>query len=188
MIIGLVGTVVVIAVVIVGTVMFNKVSAALSAGSGTATITWVPVPNNGNTTVNPPQSFRGTVGGHPVSGVASVTLPTTFNPLNGPSGIENVQLFHYRGTFAGKPFVLGVSIGAPQGVAISGQQGDFVITGTYDGQMVKAVLGPPASPNQTSPPIPFHGTIGKWSVTGTIHFPVGSSQMQIAKATYRLSS
>jgi len=188
MIIGLVCAVVVIAAVLAGIAIFNKASAALSAGSGTATITWTPAPDNGNAAGNPPQSFRGTIGGHTVSGVANFASPDRFNPLGGPSGIENAQILHYRGTFAGKPFVLGLSIGAQPGVAINSQQGDFVIKGTYDGQRVNAILGPPVNPNQSSPPIPFHGTIGKWTVVGTIHLPAGTSQKQIASATYSISS
>jgi hypothetical protein len=182
MFIGLVGAVVVIAVVIVGVFIFNEASAALSAGSGTATITWTSAPNNGDTTGNPPQSFSGNIGGHPVSGVSTFTLPSTFNPLNGstPADLHNVQFFHYKGTFGGKPFALGVGI--------SGHQDAFLITGTYDGEMVKAVVGPPASPNLSSPPIPFHGTIGKWKVTGVIHFPSGSGQKHTATATYNVTS
>jgi hypothetical protein len=97
-----------------------------------------------------------------------------------PPFLQNVQYFHYKGTFAGKPFALGVGI--------STKQVAFVITGTYDGQTVKAVVGLPASPNLRSPPIPFHGTIGKWKVTGIIHSPTGTSQMQTATATYTVSS
>jgi hypothetical protein len=173
--------VVVIAIVIVGIIVFNEASAALSAGSGTVTITWTPAPNNGDTTGNQPQSFSGNIGGHSVSGVATFTLPSTSNPLKGSTPfLQNVQYFHYKGTFAGKPFALGVGI--------STKQVAFVITGTYDGQTVKAVVGLPASPNLRSPPIPFHGTIGKWKVTGIIHSPTGTSQMQTATATYTVSS
>jgi hypothetical protein len=81
--IGLIGAVVVIAIVIVGIIVFNEASAALSAGSGTVTITWTPAPNNGDTTGNQPQSFSGNIGGHSVSGVATFTLPSTSNPLKG---------------------------------------------------------------------------------------------------------
>ena len=181
MIIEVVGTVIVIAVVIVGIFVFSEASAALLAGSGTAMITWTPAPNNGDTTGNPPQSFSGNIGGHPVSGVARFTLPSTSDPLAGTTpALQNVQYFHYKVTFAVKPFALGVGI--------STQQVAFVITGTYDGQTVKAVVGPPAHPNLSSPPIPFHGTIGKWKVTGIIHSPTGTSQMQTATAAYTVSS
>jgi hypothetical protein len=73
-------------------------------------------------------------------------------------------------------------------VGISAHQNAFLITGTYDGQMVNAVVGPPPSPNLNSPPIPFHGTIGKWKVTGVIHSPSGSGQKQTATATYSVTS
>jgi hypothetical protein len=119
MIIGLVGAVIVIAVVIVGIFVFNEASAALSAGSGTATITWTPAPSNGDTTGNPTQSFSGDIGGHPVSGVATFTFPSSPNPLAGTTLTstptpQNLQYSHYKGTFAGKPFALGVGISARQ--------------------------------------------------------------------------
>jgi hypothetical protein len=98
--IGLIGAVVVIAIVIVGIILFNKASAALSAGTGTATITWTSAPNNGDSAGNPPQSFSGNISGHPASGVSTFALPSTFNPLNGstPADLHNVQFFHYKGT------------------------------------------------------------------------------------------
>lgn len=100
LIIGPVAAVVVVAVVIVGIFAFNEASAALSAGSGTATITWTPAVNNGDTTGNPPQSFTGNIGGHSLSGVATFTLPTsTTSPLVGTKvASSDVQIFRYQGT------------------------------------------------------------------------------------------
>jgi len=121
------------------------------------------------------------IGGHSVSGIATFTLPSASKPLQGSTpDLQSVQYFHYQGTFAGKPYSVGVGI--------STQQTAFVITGTYDRQTVKAVVGPQASSNLHSSPIPFHGTIGRWKVAGVIHGPTGTGQMQTATATYTVSS
>jgi hypothetical protein len=189
LIFGIIGAAIVVVVVIVGIFVFSEASAAISAGSGTATITWTPAPNNGNTIGNPPQSFAGNIGGHSVSGVATLTLPTgSTNPFLTTTGAsKDVQVFRYKGSFAGKSFDIGVLIGTPLSPSSSGAE-SFTITGTYDGQTVHADLGAPTNPNLSSPPIPFHGTIGKWKVTGAIHGPTGTSQKQTATATYTVSS
>jgi hypothetical protein len=175
--VGVVGAAVVVVLVVLGVFVFFKVSAAISAGSGTATLTWAPTLASGN---NPPQPFTGTIGGHPVSGVSTFVLPT--NPT-GPDALRNVQVFHYKGSFDGKSFDLGGQIG---GQSINSVV--LLITGTYDGQAVHAVLAPLSNPNLNNPPIPFHGTIGKWKVKGIIRGPTGSGQKQSATATYTVSS
>jgi hypothetical protein len=199
-VIGVIGAVVVIALVIVGILVFNMESAALSAGSGTATITWIRAPDNGNSSSNPPQPFTGTIGGHAVSGVATFSGAATITEpiengsgseiVSGRSGIATIPYFHYRGTLAGKAFDLGLSFGIPKSGGAGLQLTDFVISGTYDGNKVSATIEPPtktSSINQSSPPLPFHGTIGKWKVTGTIHLPSGTNK-QTATATYTLTS
>jgi hypothetical protein len=180
LIIGIVGAAVVVVLVILGVFVFFKVSAAISAGSGTATITWTPAQGDDNSETGPPQPFTGTIGGHSVSGVSTFVLPA--NPT-GPDPLRNVQIFHYKGSFDGKSFNLGGQIG---GKTIN--TAVLLITGTYDGQAVHAVLSPPSSPNLSNPPIPFHGTIGKWKVKGIISLPTGSGQKQTATATYTVSS
>jgi hypothetical protein len=197
-VIGVIGAVVVIALVVVGILVFNMASAALSAGSGTATITWIQAPDNGNSSSNPPQPFTGTIGGHAVSGVATFSGAATITEpiengsgseiVSGRSGVATIQYFHYRGTFAGKAFDLGLSIGIPKSGGAGLQITDFVISGTYAGDKVSATIEPPKSSiNQSSPPLAFHGTIGKWKVTGTIHLPSGTNK-QTATATYTLTS
>lgn len=180
LIVGLVGAVVVVVLVVLGILVFFKVSAAISAGSGTATLTWTPTLGSGDSDTGPPQPFTGTIGGHPVSGVSTFVLPTN---ATGPDALTNTQIFRYKGSFDGKSFNLGVRIG---GQTIN--TAVLVITGTYDGQAVHAVLSPPSNPNLNNPPIPFHGTIGKWKVKGIIRGPTGSGQKQTATATYTVSS
>jgi hypothetical protein len=180
LVIGIVGAAVVVVLVVLGVFVFFKVSAAISAGSGTATLTWTPALGSGDSDTGPPQPFTGTIGGHSMSGVSTFVLPA--NPT-GPDALRNAQVFHYKGSFDGKSFDLGGQIG---GQSINSVV--LLITGTYDGQAVHAVLSPPSNPNLTNPPIPFHGTIGKWKVKGIIRGPTGSGQKQTATATYTVSS
>lgn len=188
LIIGIIGGVVVIALVIAGIVIFDEASAAISAGSGTATISWVPAPDSGGTSGNPPQAFNGTIGGNSLTGVATTVLPTTVNPVGGSSGgSKYVQIFHYKGSFAGKTFNIGVSFKTPLSLNPSGST-SLIVNGTYDGQAVHAVVGEPNNPNQASPPVPFSGTIGKWRVLGFIHCCSGTPKQQTATANYSVSS
>jgi hypothetical protein len=186
---GIVGVVVIVALVIAGIFVFGAASAAISAGSGTATITWTPAPDSGDASSSPPQSFSGTINGHSLSGVATTAIPTgATNPFSGSTGApKEVQIFRYTGSFDGKPFDIGISIHYP--VSISSPNSTlFVIDGTYDGQPVHATLGAPANPNLSNPPIPFTGTIGSWRVTGIIHGPSDKSGKQTATATFTVSS
>jgi hypothetical protein len=189
LIIAIVGAVVVVAVVIVGIFVFDEASAAISAGSGTATISWVPAPGSGDTSGNPPQSFTGTVGSNSLSGVATTVLPTSgANPFGSTTGgSKYIQIFRYTGSFAGKPFNIGISFKAPLSVSTSSAT-SLIVNGTYDGQAVHAVVGAPSNPNQASPPVPFSGTIGKWRVSGTIHCCSGTPQKQTATASYTVNS
>jgi hypothetical protein len=180
LIVGIVGAAVVVVLVILGVFVFFKVSAAISAGSGTATITWTAAPGSENGSSNPPQPFTGTIGGHPVSGVSTFVFPS--NPTV-PDALKNAQIFRYKGSFDGKSFALDGQIGGQTVNTLV-----LLITGTYDGQAVHAVLAPPSNPNLSNPPIPFHGTIGKWKVKGIIRGPTGSGQKQTATATYTVSS
>jgi hypothetical protein len=179
LIVGIVGAAVVVVLVILGVFVFFKVSAAISAGSGTATITWTAAPGSENGS-SPPQPFTGTIGGHPVSGVSTFVFPS--HPT-GPDALKNAQIFRYKGSFDGKSFALDGQIGGQTVNTLV-----LLITGTYDGQAVHAVLAPPSNPNLSNPPIPFHGTIGKWKVKGIIRGPTGSGQKQTATATYTVSS
>jgi hypothetical protein len=181
LIFGVLGALVVIALVIGGVVIFNKANAALSAGSGTATITWTST-SGGASNSNPAQSFTGTIGGHPVSGVATFTTPTTINPTSRTQLLTpGYPFFHYKGSFSGKTYNLGVGIST----AAEG----FVITGTYDGKKVNAIVSAPAntSGNSETTSASFHGTIGEWKVTGTIQGPTGSGRTKTVTATYTVS-
>ncbi|MGD0880983.1 MAG: hypothetical protein ABSB09_05400 [Acidimicrobiales bacterium] len=172
LIFGIVGVVIVVAVVIVGIFIFDETSAAIAAGSGTATITWTRAPGSVDTSTNPPQSFTGTVGGHSLVGVATFT---TANPSQGTT-----QVGHYRGTFDGKPYALDVRVDL--------RDLAFVVTGTYDGQAVHAVIRAPSNPDLSSSTASFSGTIGTWKVSGTLDIPTGTDQKQTATASYTVSS
>jgi hypothetical protein len=188
LIIGVIGAVVFAALVIAAIFIVSATSAAISAGSGTATISWVSAPGSGDTSGNPPQSFSGTINGHSLSGVATLAIPAGSNPLSDTTGPpKDVQIFRYKGSFAGKPFDIGLFIRLPvSAVSTSGEA--FAIEGTYDGQAVHAVIGETANPSLSNPPIPFSGTIGKWRVLGFIHGSTGTGQKQTATATFTVSS
>jgi hypothetical protein len=180
-IIGIVVVVLVAAVVIPGLFVFDAATAAIASGNGTATITWTPASDNGDTLGNPAQTFSGSINGNALSGLATFTIPTeSGNPALGSTPTsKELPYFHYKGSYAGKPFVLVVDVNL--------QNESFVANGRYDGQAVYAVIGPAGGSGLGNSPIPFHGTIGSWQVTGTVNFPTGSGR-QTATATFKVSS
>jgi len=189
LIIGVIGAVVVVALAIAAIFIVSATSAAISAGSGTATISWVPTAGSGDTSGIPPQSFAGSIGGNSLSGVATTVLPPGgTNPFGTTTGdSQYIQVFRYTGSFAGKPFNIGISFKAPLSLSASSKTSLFV-NGTYNGQAVHAVVGAPSNPNQASPSVPFSGTIGKWQVSGIIHCCSATNNERSATASYTVSS
>jgi hypothetical protein len=188
LIIWVIGAAVVTSLAIVGFVVFDEASAAISTGTGTATITWLTPTSGYPSTGNPPQPFTGTIAGHPVSGIATNPItPQGSDPGLAPGSIPStIKVFRYRGTFAGEPFDLGVFIHTP----FTGLNPYvlFTIKGTWNGQAVNAVVTTPVNANGPRPQILFHGTIGRWRVSGFIHGPTGTGRTQTVTATFTVSS
>ncbi len=187
---GVAAAVIVVGVVIAGLIVWSEAAAVISAGNGTATITWQPATGGGSSPGNPPQPFMGSMHGHAVSGLATAPLSTNgLNPPRSPSAARSeFQAFRYRGKFAGKPFDLGMYVRAPIGAstALAG----LVVKGSYNGEEVHAVVGdpPPASLDSGgSIQAGLHGTIGQWNVSGTISGPTGTPQRQTATATFAVT-
>jgi hypothetical protein len=190
LIFGVVAAVILVGVVIAGLLVWSEAAAVISAGNGTATITWNPATGGSTSLGNPPQPFTGSINGNAVSGLATTSLSTNSpNPLLNPSAAPSeVQMFRYRGKFAGKPFDLGMYVKVP--IKVSTALLSFVVKGTYNGQAVYAVVTPPpsTSPNGSgSSQADFHGTIGQWRVSGAISSPTGTSQRQTATTTFTVS-
>jgi len=190
LIFGVVAAVILVGVVIAGLIVWSEAAAVISAGNGTATITWQPAAGGGSSPGNPPQPFMGSINGHAVSGLATTPFSANgLNPLFSPSAAPSeFQVFRYRGQFAGKPFDLGMYVKAPieASTAFSG----FVVKGSYNGEEVHAVVAVPPSASLNSGgsiQANFHGTIGQWKVSGTISGPTGTPQKQTATATFTVS-
>ena len=161
-------------------------SGAVSAGKGTATIGWNPVPGAGgitNGSVGPPQPFTGTINGVAVSGVSTTLLTSnSLGSVTKPLSEKNIPIFRWKGTYGGKPFDLREILfddGSPFGVA-----------GTYGDQSVKASISGPTMQNadDVHVPIDFQATIGEWKVSGTISGPLGGGGKQTARATFTVAN
>jgi hypothetical protein len=191
LILGVVVAVILLGIVIAGLLVWSKASAVISAGNGTATITWTPVTGGSSSPGNPPQPFTGSINGNAVSGVATTPFSLNgLNPLLNPSAAPSeVQVFRYKGKFAGKSFDLGMYIKVPFNPSLTGGS-EFVVKGTYDGQAVHGVVTPPplTSINGSSSSLAnFHGTIGQWKVSGAISSSTGTSQTQTATARFTVT-
>ena len=177
-------SVAVVAVVIVAFLVADRVTSAIAVGSGTATVSWVPVPSDPNLAGNPPQRFTGTIGSAPLRGVATTPVTTAAaDPFRAGSSTTSVEIFRYTGTFDGRPFRLGVSVVGPIALSASGST-TLHVDGTWNGQAVHGVVTAPNDPNRPSPAIPFSGTIGSRKVTGALHCCTGTRTRQTASATY----
>jgi hypothetical protein len=185
---GLVSAVIAVGIVMSGLVAWSEASTIISAGRGTATLTWVRATSGGGSVGNPPQSFRGSIDGHAVSGIATTPLSasTTSRATKSP---QEIQIFRYKGTFAGEPFDLGMYIRTPFPASsfrsVTGPS--FMVKGTWNRQQVHGLVGMVTNASSQSAPVSFHGTIGKWKVSGTFHAPTGNGQRQGAMATFTVS-
>ncbi len=185
LVIGLVAVLVVAAVVgVLILVVGKKVEAAIATGSGTATVTWTPAHPGGASTSFTPQSFSGSINGNSLTGVATSPLASSSSNPFTPGSTAKAELFRYRGTYDGKPYTIGVFLQGPLSGTDPSVQ--FSVSGTYGDQPVRGVIGP-APANSTSAAIPFHGTIGDWKVSGTLHGPTGTAQQQTATAQFTVS-
>jgi hypothetical protein len=185
LILGITAAVVVVAVVIIVVVVgMSGATDPLSPGSASATITWTSAAGNDN----PPQPFTGTIDGLSVSGVATIgTL--SGSAITDPTSLhaQPVRLFEYRGTFDGKAFDLGVYVLFPESGALAvGTVPAFTIRGTYDSNKVAAKLFVSRQATSLSS-VPFRGTIGDRSVSGTLRMQSGSGKVHRATATYTLT-
>ncbi len=188
---------IVAAVVVAAVVIYDKASTALSAGSGTATITWVPTPGNAPGVIFPPRTFVGTIGGKKLVGHAAVKVVTVGHStlILGSPPSSTVVISDYDGSLGGKPFAI-VQSDRPNSTDPA-QNDPLLYGGTFDGMRVNLMLG--AAPGlsltaavvhhsgATRSPIHFFGTIGTWRVTGLIDFPTWTGDEQTATATYRVS-
>ncbi len=103
-----------------------------------------------------------------------------------PSGsFGEVEVFKYVGKLAGQPYDLGLYLKRP--VTVSGS---LEVKGTFDGSAVRGTIVPntAGSTNAESVLGTFHGTIGRWNVSGTISASTGTAKRRTAKAIYTVTS
>ncbi|HVC66455.1 MAG TPA: hypothetical protein VND44_02575 [Acidimicrobiales bacterium] len=183
-------------------VLLVEDGAGIHDGPGTATFTWTPVVQDYSaaTSRTEPQPFSADIEGHPVTGTATVVVPSGVYGTNGSVGgrlpTGTIPAFHYRGTFAGTRFDLTVYVRIPttadqadpaaSAAAASGIR--LTVAGTYGGSPVRATVTPPSSggPAPTDP-ARFVGTVGHRKVTGTISQTMGTSVRRTVSAHFVVS-
>ncbi len=166
-------------------------SSALGVGSGTATITWSTAnagsnPTSGSIGNPPPQAFSGTIEGIAVSGTSTFIIPANGFAL----GQSSLPLQRYTGTFGGKSFNLKATVSSLPSASISSGEPSpntkIVVDGTWGSEKVHAVVTQsPTHPNGNT--AVFHGTVGQWTVEGTIIGPSTSGKTAKATASFTVS-
>jgi hypothetical protein len=193
----IVAAMVAVAIIVAGVlIVLTRMSAAISTGTGTATISWTSATPSGSSATSgvsfadPPQPFSGDINGTSVSGVSTTLTKNLGSALQGRTVKgSTVQIFQYKGQFGGKPFDIGLFIHLP--VSLSSPGGpppdeNVVVKGTYNGEAVNGTIKPP-TPGSQSTAADFQGTIGTYKVTGTITSPAGGTGKQTATATFTVT-
>jgi hypothetical protein len=159
----------------------------IAPGHGTATVTWQPAHGGSSSPGNPPQPFTGTIGGHPLIGVATTPLtPSSSEKLVNPSKSSGeIEVFKYVGKLAGHTYSVALYLKTPFNLS----SGSFEAKGTFDGLTVSAVLVGTTTGSSTAGSVQgtFHGSVGQWKVSGTISGPTGNTNKQTAEAVYTVS-
>jgi hypothetical protein len=188
----------VVALVLVGILIYLKSSVVIRAGNGRAPITWVSTPGNAGTVIFHPQDFAGDIGGHALTGRVTISVITRGHSsfVADEPASSTIVINRHKGRFAGKPF--GIDQPFRPYAAESASNSPFVYGGTYDGQQIHVTLGNLPRPELTSSMvrlsrstgkwIPFFGTIGEWQVKGFFHSPIGSGRTRPVTVLYMVSS
>lgn len=182
--------------VVVTVVALSSKSTEITTGTGTATITWVPVKGGDDTVVNSPQPFTGVIDGLSTSGIA--TTPISINEgqkiVNTGQLPTRIPFFRWKGTFGGKPFTVNIYVSYPPGTALADSAeaiASLTIGGQWGQDRVKGkVLTPTAAElKEGNPPVHFTGTVGDLKVVGTVRPPVGERghQSRSSTATFTVS-
>lgn len=192
--IAAVSTVILLVAVGVGVGVYMATQAsAIGLGNGTATITWAMVnPGYGSSSgssSNPPQPFRGTIDSAAVSGISTFVIPSNYEvgrPLTFERWTGSFDGQHFNLTVTASASALAIPTGSGTATPSSEPKNNaaFLINGMWGGDEVHAVVTSPATISPRGP-LPFHGTVGKWRVTGTVTGPNNSGNT--AKATARFT-
>ncbi len=147
----------------------------ISTGTGSATITWTPVPTNSVTFKSPPQPFQGTIEGIVASGVATMAATPIGTPTARSTKLEVAQ---WKGTFGGKPFKVSIFADYSSNEGTTDPSPAFptvTIVGRWGTEPVKGRVDPPtaAELKNDNGPLRFTGTVGQFKVSGTVQPPTG---------------
>ena len=193
-IVGAVGAVVVVVGVVIAIVVLTSPSAGISAGSGTATISWIPVTGgNPDTIGNPPQPFTGSIEGTSLNGIATTPFTSDGKKVTGLSPLSGKILFiQWKGSFGGKLFNVGVYADYHHGTPLTNPPGTFpslTIAGKWGNQAVEGRIATPSAAElkRGNPPAHFAGTVGDLKVSGTAQPPAGGGSHPSGTATFTVS-
>lgn len=196
--IAVLGALVVLVGVIVAVLLLVATSSdSLGVGPGTATFSWAAGNNLGissssgsglGASTQSSQSFSGDIEGHPVSGVATLLLPSSSSPgtdLKNPAlPSAPIRFVRWKGTFAGQPFNLVISVRFGRPFTKTSVMPGFIVTGTWGRRAVTAHAAVPNSASQDVQSLPFHATVGNWTVTGKISRPITRDNRETETASF----
>jgi hypothetical protein len=185
-----VALVVVAAIVVVAVTVLLRTN-GLTVGRGTATITWA-LPGGG--VHPPPQAFSGRADGLTLTGTAQGAGPSDVSSSSGPTvtfpKLAGLHLARWTGTLGGTAFDLAVTESVGTGKeppvhnkVVGGFTITYLITGTFGSQVVKVS----ATPDLQNSSFAFSGTVGNFTVTGTITKPQENGKTGTLRASYTVA-
>jgi hypothetical protein len=148
-------------------------------GSGRAAVTWT-----GATGVHPSiKGITGVVGRYRITATGKVPNYSQQQGLTSSPGGITLTLATMKGTLAGSPFTITITLTPGSGSQTS--SGFARVTGTFHGLPVAATIYPPTTASGLQKDLgTFVGTIGSQHVQGTIAKPTGSHGRNTAHATF----
>jgi hypothetical protein len=170
----------------------SSTTLTFSIGRGLATVHWKPVEENPNDFEQPPQPFRGAVGGISVSGVATMPL-TTFNPPpSNPTAPLLLEIANWEGTLGREPFDVAIFLQYPDQAPSDDPTSSYPAITFFGAWGNELVLGSVDAPSRAElksgrGPLRFRGTVGDLSVVGKLTQPTGTRHEQSGTATFVVS-
>jgi hypothetical protein len=172
---------------------WSSTRSTIATGPGIAIVTWKPV-SDANGPGNPPQPFKGTIEGIPMSGVATTPAFSSASSSRPDTLPSTIELFQWKGKMGGQPFDIGLYAAnnpststSSTGIGIP----SITIKGTWGSRMVNARFVDPTAAQLKggTGPVHFSGTIGKFKVSGLINVPsgTGNSKMRTGTATFNVT-
>jgi hypothetical protein len=171
----------------------SSTRSTIATGPGTAIVTWKPISDTTGLG-NPPQPFKGTIEGIPMSGLSTSPFLSSASSSSSDTLPSTIELYQWKGQLGDQPFDIGFFATFKPSTSTSSTGIGFpsvTIKGTWGSRLVNGRIADPTAAQLKSGkgPVHFYGTIGKFKVSGAIKYPsgTGNGKMRTGTATFNVT-